>query len=195
MVTAVVEYPHQWTFDEVMALPEDGLRYELIDGVLIVNPPPTVGHQSVAMELYVLLRAAAKAAAAQVRIFEGVGVRMPEGNLLIPDLVVVTTDKKGLSQPVLEAGDIDLAVEVVSPSSRRRDRSVKAYMYAEAGIPHYWRVETDNYRGRAKELPVVVRHELVELAEYRAVETVGAGETLQVDDPFPISFDPAALLA
>lgn len=194
-MTALVEYPHQWTLDEIMALPEDGLRYELIDGLRIVNPPPTAGHQSVCFELQVLLRDAARTAAAPVRIVGGVGVRMPEGNLLIPDLVVFTTDRKALSNPLLEAGDIDLAVEVVSPSSRRRDRSVKSYMYAEAGIRHYWRVETDNYRGRAKELPVVVRHELVELAEYRAVETVGAGEILQVDDPFPIRFDPAELLA
>lgn len=194
-MTAVVEYPHQWTLDEVMALPEDGLRYELIDGVLIVNPPPVPRHQSVSLELYALLRAAAKAAGAPVRILEGVGVRMPDGNLLIPDLVVVTTDAKGLSQPLIAPGDVDLAVEVVSPGSRRRDRSVKPYMYAEAGIPHYWRVETDNYRGRTKELPVVVRHELVGLAEYQVVETVGAGESLRVDDPFPLSFDPTDLLA
>lgn len=194
-MTAAVKHPQPWTLDEVMALPEDGLRYELIDGVLIVNPPPAPRHQSVSSELHLLLRDAARAAAAPVRVLEGVGVRLPDGNLLIPDLVVIPADAKSLSKSLLEPGDVDLAVEIVSPSSRRRDRSVKPYMYAEAGIPHYWRVETDNYRGRTKELPIVVRHELVGLAEYQAVETVGAGELLRVEDPVPLSFDPADLLA
>lgn len=194
-MTAAVNHPQPWTLDEVMALPEDGLRYELIDGVLIVNPPPAPKHQSVSYLLHRLLDDAAVAAGAAVRIYEGVGVRLPDGNLLIPDLVVVSADAPSLSQALLDPADVDLAVEVVSPGSRRRDRSVKPYMYAEAGIPHYWRIETDGYRGRTKELPVLARHELVELGEYRVVETVGAGEQLRVDGPFPVTFDPAGLLS
>jgi Uma2 family endonuclease len=195
-VTTAVDHPlaQPWTLQEVMELPEDGLRYELIDGVLIVNPPPVPKHQSVSLELYVLLRAAANAAATPTRVLEGVGIAMPDDNLLIPDLVVVAADAPSYHQPLLDPYDVQLAVEVVSPGSRRRDRSVKPYMYAEAGIPHFWRIETANYRGRSKELPVVVRHELVGLAEYQVVAEVGAGQTLQVDEPFPVSFDPAALL-
>lgn len=67
--------------------------------------------------------------------------------------------------------------------------------YRRKGATHDWRVETDNFRGRTKDLPIVVRHELVGLAEYQAVETVGAGEQLRADDPVPLSFDPAGLLA
>lgn len=107
---------------------------------------------------------------------------------------MVSADATSVNQPLLDPYDVQLAVEVVSPGSRRRDRSVKPYMYAEAGIPHFWRVETDNYRGRTKDLPVVVRHELVGLAEYKTVEEIGAGETLRVVEPFTVSFDPAALL-
>jgi Uma2 family endonuclease len=181
------------TVDDLYELPDDGLRHELVDGVLIVVPPPGEDHQDASYQLHRLLDDAALVAGSTVRIWEAVGVTLAEDQCLIPDLVVArpsaTERRRGL-RPT----DVLLAVEIVSPGSRTRDRSVKPYLYAEAGIPYFWRIETASYRGRTKELPVVVAHELVGLGEYKVVATVGAGEVFRIEEPFPIAFDPASLL-
>lgn len=176
-----------------MALPKDGHRYELLDGSLVVNPPPTPHHQGISFRVHYLLDRAAVEASAPVAIREAVGIAMPEGNLLIPDLVVVKADAINLGKPLLEPADVLMVAGIVSPGSRRRDRTVKPYMYAEAGIPLYWRIETDKFTDLSQTLPVVVVHELVGPAEYAARQVVGAGEILAVDDPFPVKFDPAEL--
>ncbi|RZS41074.1 Uma2 family endonuclease [Herbihabitans rhizosphaerae] len=196
MSTAIQQHDHgrPWTFDEVMALPEDGFRYELIDGDLIVNPPPAPSHQLLGHELHYILRDGIQRARSALRILEGVGIKMPQGNLLIPDLVIVPTSASRTSAAALHPGDIQLAVEVVSPRSRAKDRGTKPYMYAEAGIPHFWRIETSNYRGRTKELPVIIAHELVALGEYAVKHTVGAGERFMPAEPVPVEFDPAVLV-
>ena len=129
-----------------------------------------------------------------MRIYEGLGVSMPEGNLLIPDLLITRADAPSLTEPLIEPRDVLLVAEIVSPGSRRRDRAVKPYMYAEAGIPHYWRIETDRFTDLTQSLPVVVVHELAGSTQYTVRRTVGAGEILAVEDPFPVKFDPAELL-
>lgn len=189
------DHVRPWVRAEVMALPEDGHRYELIDGGLIVNPPPAPRHQSTSYRLHRLLENAADEAGAQVVIFEGVGIDMPDGNLLIPDLLVAKAGANSLNRPLIDPEDILMVAEIVSPGSRRRDRAVKPYMYAEAGIPRYWRIEIDRFKDLARTLPAVIVHELVEPAEYEVRQVVGAGEMLAVVEPFPVKFDPAELMS
>lgn len=181
-----------WTIAELMALPEDGHRYELVDGRLIMNPPPSPQHQGLSLALARLLQDAADATGVAVRVLEAVGLRCDE-QLLIPDVVVVDAYSPSLNKPLLTKEDVHCAIEIVSAGSRAQDRGEKPYLYAEAGIPHYWRVETANYRGRKHALPVVVRYELVGIAEYAIKHTNGAGETLRADEPIPVEFDPATL--
>ncbi|MDV6011326.1 Uma2 family endonuclease [Haloechinothrix sp. LS1_15] len=182
-----------WTVRDLLALPEDGNRHELIDGALLMSPPPSPEHQELSFHLHTLLRSAAWSAGAPVRLWEGVGIRLSADGALVPDLVVAVRNPSRATWPLLEPDDVRLLVEIVSPGSSTRDRTEKPYLYAEAGIPHFWRIETADYRGRDKPLPVILRYELVALAEYRIVDTIGAGETLRVDEPIPITFDPAAL--
>lgn len=189
------DHVRPWVRAEVMALPEDGHRYELIDGGLIVNPPPAPRHQSTSYRLHRLLENAADEAGAQVVIFEGVGIDMPDGNLLIPDLLIAKAGANSLNRPLIDPEDILMVAEIVSPGSRRRDRAVKPYMYAEAGIPRYWRIEIDRFKDLARTLPAVIVHELVEPAEYVVRQVVGAGEMLAVVEPFPVKFDPAELMS
>jgi Uma2 family endonuclease len=125
-----------WTVDELDRFPDDGLRYELVDGSLLVSPPATPGHNSAMFELGALLRGALDPA---WRVVPGAGVALDRRNYREPDLVVVR--REALDRRFVEAADVLLAVEVMSPSSVTDDRLTKPAQYARAGVPHYWRLE------------------------------------------------------
>lgn len=182
-----------WTADEVLALPDDGVRYEAVEGALIVNPPPSWSHQVASFDLHVLLSRAAREAGAPVWIGEGIGVNIPREQMLIPDLAVVRTDFVAKPGNTVDPADVLLVVEVVSPGSTLRDRLVKPVLYAEARIPHFWRIELGNFRGRTEKPPVVFAHDL-DGDEYTLTHRVGAGEAFTIDEPFPITIDPIDLI-
>jgi Uma2 family endonuclease len=138
--------PGQWTYDDFLALPDDPAdlnRYEVIEGVLYVAPPPSVGHQRRTFRLSV-------SADAFVREHDlGEWFISPTG-LLIPGLATpVQPDAffvaKGNTSVVDEGKHIrgvpDLVVEVASPSTAGYDRREKQDAYARAGVPEYWIVE------------------------------------------------------
>lgn len=183
-----------WTVDELMRLPEGNWRYELVEGALVMTPAPKPAHQKVAGRLYRLIEDCAVEAAAPVDVYETLGIRLAKDTVVIPDLVVVRADAPSLQAALLRPRDVLLVVEVVSPGSTVRDRTEKPYLFAEAGIPHFWRIETTQYRGCTKELPVVIAHELVGDNQYKTTQVAGAGERFCVSDPYPIEFDPLDLL-
>jgi Uma2 family endonuclease len=174
-----------WTFDDLQALPDDGRRYEIIDGSLHVSPSPSKRHQVVASRVVQqLLRAVPD----DLEVMATVDVDFGQ-SVLEPDVLVVTAESAyepgGLK---FEPSDVLLAVEVVSPSSRRMDRLVKPSVLAEGGVPSYWRVELDGPGA-----PLVVVHAL-DGGVYREVVTVRAGETVAVDVPYLVELRPAELV-
>ncbi|PPK92147.1 Uma2 family endonuclease [Kineococcus xinjiangensis] len=158
-----------WTFDDLERLPDDGRRYEIVDGVLVATPAPTVEHQIIATNLMLAL---ALHLDPGVREVHGAGVRVPADlgraeHYLIPDVLVV---RRGATSGQLDARDVVLAVEVVSRSSRTHDRHTKHGLYAELGISEYWIADP------AEDTLTV--HEL-HGGEYRVPERVSGAETLQ----------------
>jgi Uma2 family endonuclease len=127
-----------WTLADVFQLPDSVNRYEVIDGKLIVSPPPSARHQFVGSELLFQLRAAAPAEWRVV--YESYLDYGGDGR--VPDLLVVRSSALGdrLAYPPSAVG---LAVEIVSPSSRRTDRLAKPAEFAEQGLPLFWRVELE----------------------------------------------------
>ncbi|MEW2432100.1 Uma2 family endonuclease [Micromonospora sp. NPDC047644] len=170
-----------WREQDLSDLPEDGNRYEIIDGSLHVTPPPGYGHQELADELRAALRAAVPAG---WRVIREAGLRMAGGNL-IPDVTVLKPTAPADGTWV-EAEDVALVVEVESPGSRRHDRFTKPALYAEAGIPAYWRVERGDFG------PVIYRYELVKGVHYNLLGTVGPDDVVQIDEPWPMGLDPSA---
>jgi|SRR5579875_91039 len=162
-------HPLPWTVDELYGLPEDGMRHELLDGTLLVSPPPSVSHQLAAARLRAMLAAAAPA---DMEVLEAVGVAIPAG-LLVPDVVVARADAVYAGPRELRAGDVLAVAEVVSPSSRTADRRWKAEAYAEADIEVYLRVELDVSGG-----PTVVVHRLARGAYEEAAVVRGDLPTL-----------------
>ena len=167
-----------WTVDDLGLLPEDGLRYELVDGVLHVSPPPPTPHNVTALELGARLLGAVDRA---WRVAGPGSVRLDRRNRREPDVVVLR--REAATQQDTAPEDVLLAVEVMSPSSVTDDRLVKPEQYARAGIPHYWRLEPA--------VPVLVTYAL-DGAAYR--ETGRYDDEVAVDDPVVLRFRLADVL-
>jgi Uma2 family endonuclease len=188
MSIALVEHTGPWTPDDVEALPDAGdhARFEVYEGgVLVVSPAPGVGRQRASYQLHRALAQAAIAAGVDVEVLEAVNVALPGGKLLVPDVVVVDADAVSETAIRLPCEAVRAVVEVVSPSTVSIDRAVKPAMYADAGIPVYWRVEL-------QDTPKIVAC-FLSRGRYFTRTTLVAGTPGRITRPFPVELDPADL--
>ena len=174
--------PGSWTVEDLFGLPDDdGNRYELVDGNLLVTPFPSTGHIAIQRRLGDLLRAAAPPHL--VAEFAGYGIRIGK-SLFQPDVVVVRASAVAYSVPSVDVGDVLLAVEVLSRSNPDNDRIIKHERYAAGGIPNYWIVD-------GKQRRITVFHLDAGRSQYTTVAQVDAGTVYRTDRPFEIALDPA----
>ncbi len=130
------------TYDEFARLPDDGDRYEVIDGEVRVTPAPSPAHQHVLLRLSLALHGFVEDQALGV-VLPGVDLLFVEGTLLCPDLLFVPNDgRAGITSRGVETTP-GLVVEIVSPSSRATDRVLKPQRYRDFGVPEYWVVDPD----------------------------------------------------
>jgi Uma2 family endonuclease len=126
------------TYDDYLRLPDDGRRYELIDGVLYVTPAPGTRHQSTVANLLRLLgvfiheRGLGRLWTAPLDVLFG------PSDVVQPDLVFVSTKRREIVTEAGVRGAPDLVVEVLSPSTRRRDEEIKLHQYEREGVREYW---------------------------------------------------------
>jgi Uma2 family endonuclease len=143
-VTSATDWEHVpfdgWTVDDLLAMPEDGLRRELLDGVLLVSPSPTNDHQTIAMLLAAALHRQCPPTFAMT---EGVEVQLSPRRSFIPDVLVVTYEAAARRPRRFAPREVVLAVEIVSPTSESMDRFMKPALFAQAGVPCYWRIESE----------------------------------------------------
>jgi len=126
-----------YTIEDVLGLPSDAPRVELRDGVMIVVPSPTLGHQNIGSLLWLWLRQhAPDEFVAAIAVGVAVGVR----DTLEPDVVLLRAPVANTSH-YFDGEQVAIAVEVVSPGTKRRDRLEKPADYAAAGVSHFWRIE------------------------------------------------------
>jgi Uma2 family endonuclease len=137
-----------WTVDMLAALPDDGNRYEIIDGELFVTswqPGPGAArrHRDAVRSMFLRLHAYLTAhPVAQVRV-AAADLVLDSGTTVQPDVFVVPLVDGYVSRTGRDAGQLLLAVEVVSPSSAHADRVVKRRLYQQHGVPNYWIVDVD----------------------------------------------------
>jgi Uma2 family endonuclease len=137
-----------WTYADYCRIPEDGKRHEIIDGRHYVTPSPDTGHQWASGQLfYELTRKITKRGRGFV-YSAPLDVHLGRGSVLQPDIIVVHNRNEGILDKKKVRGVPDLLIEVLSPSSRGRDMSVKKGRYERAGVPEYWVV---NWRQKAVE--------------------------------------------
>jgi Uma2 family endonuclease len=146
--------PRYWTVEEVQALPEEpGVRYEVVDGELLVSPSPALRHQLAVMELGGELRAYCRRTGVGLVLAAPYDVVLdPVDTLVQPDVLVVPpsalqpgspgADVEELSEPGGPGAGLLLVVEVLSPGTARQDRLRKRPRYQRAEIP-LWLVDLD----------------------------------------------------
>jgi Uma2 family endonuclease len=130
-----------FTYAHYRQLPEDGKRWELLDGDFFVTPAPTTFHQTVSRRLqYALMQALEETGIALV-FNAPVDVLFEDTTCLQPDIAVVRSDRKDIVSERAIEGPPDLVVEILSPSTRDRDLYIKRDAYARFGVSEYWVVD------------------------------------------------------
>jgi Uma2 family endonuclease len=137
--------PRPFTYQDYLQLPEEpGYHFEVLDGVLVKEPSPNVMHQRVSRRLQRLLEDYFWQVDAEGELFDApLDVTFRDITVVQPDLVYVSGADQGIVKDTRLDGPPTLLVEVLSPSSRRRDRLQKLRIYQEARIAHYWLVNPD----------------------------------------------------
>jgi len=169
-----------FTYDDLQRLPDDGYRHELLDGVLLMTPAPSIPHQVCAAALWDILRQRRRAG--EIVLIAPLDYVISQSTVLEPDVLVARTSD--LTHANLPATPL-LVVEVLSPSTRRIDRTAKRLAYEEAGVPAYWLVDPD--------VPSITVLELVD-GRYEEVAVVAGEESYTASTPFPVEIIPARLL-
>lgn len=131
-----------WTVAMLDDLPDDGNRYEIIDGELFVTPAPADRHQHAVGELYLLLAPYAKSIGVDL-LFAPSAVRFSQRREVQPDIYARPRTPDGKrAERFADVGVVLLAVEILSPSTQRTDRSKKRVLYQQENVRDYWIADT-----------------------------------------------------
>jgi Uma2 family endonuclease len=132
-----------WTAERVRALPDDGNRYEVVDGEMLATPAPRLVHQSAVFELAKVLDPYVQAHRVGLLLHSPADIEFDPSTLVQPDVFVAPLLSGRRPRVWTEITGLVLAIEVLSPSSGRADRVVKRRRYQRAGVPEYWIVDLD----------------------------------------------------
>jgi len=132
-----------WTYDDLLRLPDDGKRYEIIEGVLYEMPGPSLDHQYAVGELYSLLKPAAAAVGMSLWLSPLDLILASGGNPVQPDLLVLPSGGDDPARNRVQGVIPALLVEILSPSNPAHDLVRKRRLYALAGVPEYWIVSPE----------------------------------------------------
>jgi Uma2 family endonuclease len=172
-----------YTVDDLFTLPENGNRYQVFGGSLVMSPAPAPLHQFVADELRALFKPLVEPRGAMP--VTAVAVRITDKDGPVPDVTVADSAELRVLNGAVPLSAVYTVVEVVSPSSTFLDRGAKPDLYADAGIPCYWRVELKRSRRHEGPFPLVIVQVLDDDGHVRMVEGA-AGE----EHKFPLAVGP-----
>lgn len=131
------------TYDDLLRLPDDGLRHEIIDGEHYVTPAPVTKHQRISRELLYLLVQFLKEHPLGEVFDAPFDVVLSMFDVVEPDLVYLSNERASLLTEKNLQGPPDLVVEILSPGTSRRDLGIKRDLYERAGVLEYWTIDPD----------------------------------------------------
>jgi Uma2 family endonuclease len=175
------------TVADLEAFPDDGHRYELLDGVLVVSPAPTPVHQRAVLRLAVILTdrtpAGHEVFVAPLAVHPEPGPPSSQRIELQPDVLIgsdaLLTDRDLSGAPLL-------AIEVLSPSTQLFDRNLKRAAYERMGAAHFWLVDPL--------VPELLAYALDDAGTYQLVARGVREEVVRLERPFPVELRPADLV-
>ena len=170
------------SYEDYARLPDEGKRYEILDGELYVTPAPTPLHQRLSKRLGRQLEDFFEARGLGEVFNAPIDLVLAEHDIAQPDLLIVGNPSQ-ISHRAIEGAPL-LIVEVLSPSTRAQDRGVKARRYADLGVRHYWILDPDAERIECLRL---------DGGAYRVVTEASVPETLAHPDWPDLAVDLSAL--
>lgn len=134
------------TYEDYLELPNDGNRYEILEGVLHVTPSPTTRHQRVSRNLQRVIDAFVFQNKLGEVFYAPLDVIFSNISITQPDLIYISNARKEIITDKNIAGAPDLVVEILSPATARTDKITKAQVYARYGVAYYWLVDPEENR-------------------------------------------------
>jgi Uma2 family endonuclease len=131
------------TYEDYVLLPNDGKRYEILEGELTVTPAPSTKHQTASVNLLVLLSQYIKERDLGKLFHAPIDLILESTSVLQPDLLFVSKARQHIITERAIEGAPDLVIEILSPTTSRTDRVTKAQIYARYGVPAYWIVDPE----------------------------------------------------
>ena len=129
------------TYHDYLLLPEDSNRYEIIDGELYMTPSPATRHQRISKAILILLDRFVREKKLGEVFHAPIDVLLSDVDVVVPDLVFVSTERAKIVTEKNIDGSPDLIIEILSPSTAGRDRDIKLKRYAKFKVPEYWIVD------------------------------------------------------
>ncbi len=129
-----------WTYEAYAELPEDGLRYEILQGVLVTTPAPEPEHQRISKKIAVRFFEQIDARGRGEMFYAPIDMELSEKNVVQPDVLIILDEHLDRVQEKRIVGAPDLVVEIISPSSVATDSIIKRQAYERACVPEYWLV-------------------------------------------------------
>lgn len=131
------------TYDDLLRLPDDGKRHELIDGAHYVTPSPNTSHQQIVGNLYFLLRSYLQEQQRGQVFVAPFDVVLSNLDVVEPDLLYIAKERCAILTPQHVRGAPNLAIEVLSPGTRKTDETRKRKLYERCGVDEYWIVDPE----------------------------------------------------
>ncbi len=146
MVQNKQSQPSPWDYKAYAAIPYDGRRHEILEGDHFVNPAPNLYHQAISRRIQFQLYQQIEVSELGVVIDAPVDVQLTEHDIVQPDLVIITQQRRHIMTPIKVKGIPDLLIEILSPSNPELDLDTKRRIYEQTGVPEYWIVSPDEHR-------------------------------------------------
>jgi Uma2 family endonuclease len=192
MVVSTIEYQLRsvdadWCYERWEQLPDDGNRYEVIDGVLYMSTAPSNNHQYITSRLTAHIGLPLETAGVAMFAHAPIGVIMPGCDPVQPDFVLIRMERAHIYTNDIHIRDVpDVIAEILSPGNPAHDLETKRGAYARAGVPEYWIL-----RPEARDV-IVLSSPDAAASDFASERTFSDGEDL-VSPTLPIRVPVAAL--
>jgi len=152
----------KFTYADYLQLPDDGKRYEIIDGEIYLLPTPPTVHQQILGNLFCILYSSVESKNVGEVFISPLDVVLSETTVIQPDILFISNERSNIITEANIQGAPDLVIEIFSPATEKRDRGIKLIMYAKFGVRECWLVDPTSknveiYRLQKKNLRLVER--------------------------------------